>query len=245
MTIKPDLNGHTALVTGASRGIGAAIAIALAEAGAAVAVNYRERADDAEAVVAKIRESGGRATAIAADVSQAAAVAKMVDLAGSALGAIDILVNNAGLAIVRSIDDLTENDFDRTIAVNLKSAFLCTQAVLPAMRAKKWGRIVNISSGAARGAGAIGVHYNASKAGMEGLTRGYAARLVKEGITVNAVAPSLIETDMMRGRSDLARNIPLGRLGQPGEVAQAVLMVLGNDYMTGQTIILNGGMAFI
>ena len=245
MTIKPDLNGHAALVTGASRGIGAAIAMALAEAGAAVAVNYRERADDADAVVAKIRESGGRATAIAADVSQAAAVAKMVDLAGSALGAIDILVNNAGLAIVRGIDDLTESDFDQTIAVNLKSAFLCTQAVVPAMRAKKWGRIVNISSGAARGAGAIGVHYNASKAGMEGLTRGYAARLVKEGITVNAVAPSLIETDMMRGRSDLARNIPLGRLGQPGEVAQAVLMVLGNDYMTGQTIILNGGMAFI
>jgi len=245
MTIKPDLNGRTALVTGASRGIGAAIAIALAEAGAAVAVNYRERADEAEAVVAKIREFGGRAVAIAADVSQAAAVAKMVDLAGSALGAIDILVNNAGLAIVRGIDDLTESDFDQTIAVNLKSAFLCTQAVLPAMRVKKWGRIVNISSGAARGAGAIGVHYNASKAGMEGLTRGYAARLVKGGITVNAVAPSLIETDMMRGRSDLARNIPLGRLGQPNEVAQAVLMVLGNDYMTGQTIILNGGMAFI
>ena len=245
MTIKPDLNGHTALVTGASRGIGAAIAMALAEAGAAVAVNYRERADEADAVVAKIREFGGRATGIAADVSQAADVANMVDLAGSALGPIDVLVNNAGLAIVRSIDDLTESDFDLTIAVNLKSAFLCTQTVLPAMRAKQWGRIVNISSGAARGAGAIGVHYNASKAGMEGLTRGYAARLVKEGITVNAVAPSLIETDMMRGRSDLARNIPLGRLGQPSEVAQAVLMVLGNDYMTGQTIILNGGMAFI
>jgi 3-oxoacyl-[acyl-carrier protein] reductase len=116
--------------------------------------------------------------------------------------------------------------------------------VLPAMRARKWGRIVNISSGAARGAGAIGVHYNASKAGMEGLTRGYAARLVKEGITVNAVAPSLIETDMMRGRADLAARIPLGRLGQPDEVAQAVLMVLGNDYMTGQTIMLNGGMTF-
>ena len=245
MTIKPDLNGHTALVTGASRGIGAAIAIALAEAGAAVAVNYRERADQADAVVAKIREFGGRATGIAADVSQAAAVAKMVDLASSALGAIDILVNNAGLAIVRGIDDLTESDFDQTIAVNLKSAFLCTQAVLPAMRAKKWGRIVNISSGAARGAGAIGVHYNASKAGMEGLTRGYAARLVKEGITVNAVAPSLIETDMMAGRADLAQRIPLGRLGHPSEVAQAVLMVLGNEYMTGQTIMLNGGMAFI
>jgi 3-oxoacyl-[acyl-carrier protein] reductase len=245
MTIKPDLNNSIALVTGASRGIGAAIAIALAEAGAAVAVNYRERTSEAEAVVTEIKRKGGRAIAIAADVSQAAAVAKMVDQIGSALGGIDILVNNAGVAIVRGVDDLTEADFDQTIAVNLKSAFLCTQAVVPAMRAKKWGRIVNISSGAARGAGAIGVHYNASKAGMEGLTRGYAARLVKEGITVNSVAPTLIETDMMRGRSDLARNIPLGRLGQPDEVAQAVLMVLGNDYMTGQTIVLNGGMAFI
>jgi 3-oxoacyl-[acyl-carrier protein] reductase len=245
MIIKLDLTGRIALVTGASRGIGAAIAIALAEAGAAVAVNYRKRADDAETVVRKIEGMGGRAIAIAADVSQAAAVARMVDQAASALGPIDILVNNAGLAIVRGIDDLTESDFDVTIAVNLKSVFLCTQAVLPGMRAKKWGRIVNISSGAARGAGAIGVHYNASKAGMEGLTRGYAARLVKEGITVNAVAPSLIETDMMRGRSDLASRIPLGRLGHPDEVAKAALSVLGNDYMTGQTIVLNGGIAFI
>ena len=146
---------------------------------------------------------------------------------------------------MRGIDDLTEADFDRTIMVNLKSAFLCTQAVLPSMRARQWGRIVNITSGAARGAGAIGPHYNASKAGMEGLARGYAARLVKEGITINNVAPSLIETDMMMGRTDLARNIPLGRMGRPAEVAQAVAMVIGNDYMTGQTIILNGGMAFI
>src|SRR5271168_602952 len=215
----PNLGGHTALVTGASRGIGAAVALALAEAGAAVAVNYRERADDAEAVVAKIAASGGRAIAVAADVSQGYDVAIMVDQVTKALGPIDILINNAGMAIVRGVDDLTEAEFDLTISVNLKSAFLCTQAVLPAMRARQWGRIVNISSGAARGAGAIGVHYNASKAGMEGLTRGYAARLVKQGITVNAVAPSLIETDMMRGRSDLARNIPLGRLGQADEVA--------------------------
>src|ERR1700694_3439032 len=160
----------------------------------------------------------------------------MVDDIGSELGPIDILVNNAGMAIVRGIEDLTESDFDQTIAANLKSAFLCTQAVLPAMRAKKWGRIVNILSGAARGAGAIGVHYNASKAGMEGLTRGYAARLVKEGITVNAVAPSLIATDMMRGQAALVRRTPLGRLGHPEEVAQAALLVLGNAYMTGQTI---------
>src|SRR5258707_11607354 len=245
MTIKLDLNGHIALVTAAWRGIGAAIAAALAEAGAAVAVNYREHAAEAEAVVAKIKDIGGRAIAIAADVSQATAVATMVDQVASTLGAIDILVNNAGIAIVGGIDDLTESDFDATIAVNLKSAFLCTQAVVPAMRAKKWGRIVNISSGAARGGGAIGVHYNASKAAMEGLTRGYAARLVKEGITVNAVAPTLIETDMMRGRSDLASRNPPCRLGHPDEVAQAALSVLGNDYMTGQTIVLNGGMAFI
>jgi 3-oxoacyl-[acyl-carrier protein] reductase len=245
MTAKQDLSNRVALVTGGSRGIGAAIALALADAGCAVAVNYRERAEDAEAVVAKIKAMGGRAIAVAADVSQGTAVAAMVERAANALGPIDILVNNAGVAIVRGVDDLTEAEFDLTIAVNLKSAFLCTQAVLPAMRSRKWGRIVNITSGAARGAGAIGVHYNASKAGMEGLTRGYAARLVKEGITVNSVAPSLIETDMMRGRTDLARNIPLGRLGQPEEVAQAVVMVLGNDYMTGQTIVLNGGMTFI
>src|SRR6187401_2463965 len=169
----------------------------------------------------------------------------MIERVVSDLGPIDILVNNAGIAIVRGVDDLSEDDFDRTILVNLKSVFLCTQAVLPSMRARKWGRIVNISSGAARGAGAIGPHYNASKAGMEGLTRGYAARLVTQGITVNAVAPSLIETDMMSGQSDLAARIPLGRLGQSDEVAQAVLMVLGNDYMTGQTIMLNGGMSFI
>jgi 3-oxoacyl-[acyl-carrier protein] reductase len=240
-----NLKGHVALVTGASRGIGAAVALVLAGAGAAVAVNYRERAGGADAVVAKINAIGGRATAVAADVSKSTDVTAMVERVTKALGPIDILVNNAGMAIVRGIDDLTEAEFDRTIAVNLKSAFLCTQAVLPAMRARKWGRIVNISSGAARGAGAIGVHYNASKAGMEGLTRGYAARLVKEGITVNAVAPSLIETDMMGGRTDLARNIPLGRMGKADEVAQSVLMVIGNDYMTGQTVLLNGGMAFI
>jgi 3-oxoacyl-[acyl-carrier protein] reductase len=246
MTIAPDLRHRVALVTGASRGIGAAIAASLAEAGAAVAVNYRERADAAEAITAAIRAQGGKALAVAADVSRREKVAAMVARVAAELGPVDLLVNNAGIAILRGVDDLSEAEFDLTIAVNLKSAFLCTQAVLPAMRARRWGRIVNISSGAARGAGGIGVHYNASKAGMEGLTRGYAARVVKEGITVNAVAPSLIETDMIIERRDeVVRRIPLGRLGYPAEVAQAVLMVIGNPYMTGQTVQLNGGINFI
>jgi 3-oxoacyl-[acyl-carrier protein] reductase len=240
------LTNRVAVVTGGSRGIGRAVALALAEAGAAVAVNYLERAADAETVVAAIRGAGGRAMAAPADVSRAAAVADMMASVARELGPVDILVNNAGIGLIRTVDDLTEDDFDRTIAVNLKSAFLCIQAVVPGMRARQWGRIVNISSGAARGAGGIGPHYNASKAGMEGLTRGYAARLVKDGITVNAVAPSLIETDMVRaGLASSPARIPLGRFGTPEECAHAVLMVIGNAYMTGQTIALSGGMSFL
>jgi 3-oxoacyl-[acyl-carrier protein] reductase len=238
------LHGRTALVTGGSRGIGAEIVRSLAQVGAAVAVNYRERTGEANALVSAIGESGGRAIAIAADVSQSDAVARMVQCVKSELGPIDILINNAGVAITRDIQDLSETDFDQTIAVNLKSVFLCTQAVLPMMRSKGWGRIVNISSGAARGAGSIGPHYNASKAGIEGLTRGYAARLVKEGITVNAVAPSLIETDMMKGQPNLVSRVPVGRFGKAEEVAQAVMMLLDNAYMTGQTVAMSGGMAF-
>jgi 3-oxoacyl-[acyl-carrier protein] reductase len=238
------LRGRTALVTGGSRGIGAAISRALAEAGAAVAINYRERAAEADRLAEALRKTGVHAITVAADVSQREAVERMVDRLKAEFGTVDILVNNAGIAITRGVDDLSEADFDTTISVNLKSAFLCTQAVLPLMRAQKWGRIVNISSGAARGAGSIGPHYNASKAGMEGLTRGYAARLVKEGITVNAVAPSLIETDMMKGQHNLVGRIPLGRFGRADEVAGAVMMLIDNAYMTGQTVSMSGGMAF-
>jgi 3-oxoacyl-[acyl-carrier protein] reductase len=238
------LRGRTALVTGGSRGIGAAISRALAEAGATVAINYRERADEADRLAEALRKTDVHAITIAADVSQRDDVARMVEVVKSEFGTIDILINNAGVAITRGIDDLSETDFDRTISVNLKSVFLCTQAVLPLMRGQRWGRIVNISSGAARGAGAIGPHYNASKAGMEGLTRGYAARLVKDGITVNAVAPSLIETDMMKGQENLIGRIPLGRFGRAEEVATAVMMLINNPYMTGQTVAMSGGMAF-
>ena len=242
MSVAVDFSGRVALVTGGSRGIGRAIAVALAQSGAAVAVNYQANEAAALETLAMLPAN---AMVAPADVSSGAEVAAMVARVERELGPIDILVNNAGIAITRGVDDLTEEDFDRTILVNLKSAFLCLQAVLPGMRARKWGRIVNISSGAARGAGAIGPHYNASKAGMEGLMRGYAARLVKEGVTVNAVAPSLVLTDMIADRAEeFARRIPMGRLGTAEEVAQAVLMVAANAYMTGQTVHTNGGMNF-
>jgi 3-oxoacyl-[acyl-carrier protein] reductase len=239
------LDGRVALVTGGSRGIGKAIALALAECGATVAVNYQSRVDAAEAVVKAIAAAGGTALAVGADVSQQAEVTAMVAAVAEKLGPVDILINNAGIALIRGVEDLTEADFDRTIAVNLKSAFLCTQAVVASMKARGWGRIVNISSGAARGAGGVGLHYNASKAGMEGLTRGYSARLVQHGITVNAVSPSLVETDMTSTALKAnASRIPVGRMGRVEEVAQVVLMVVTNAYMTGQTVALNGGLHF-
>ena len=238
-----DLQGRVALVTGASRGIGRAIALALAERGAAVAVNFRTHAEEADAVVAQIRAAGGRAIAAPADVSISAQVNEMAARAAGELGPIDILVNNAGIAT----GGVREEDFDRGIAVNLKSAFLCTEAVLPAMCARRWGRIVNISSVAARGAGAVGVVYNASKAGLEGLTRGYASRVAKDGVTVNAIAPGPIDTEMgapLKAGGIEAR-IPVGRMGLAEEVAQATVMVIGNGFITGQTIGVNGGLAFL
>jgi 3-oxoacyl-[acyl-carrier protein] reductase len=237
-----DLSGRAALVTGASRGIGGAIAEALAACGAAVAVNFRARPDEADAVVRKIRDAGGTAIAIRADVSISAEVSELVERATRELGPIDILVNNAGIAI----PDAGEEAFDRILAANLKSAFLCTEAILPSMQARGWGRVVNISSVAARGSGAIGVGYNASKAGMEGLTRGYAARVAKDGITVNAVAPGPIDTEMGAPlkASGVAARVPLGRMGAPEEVAQATLMVVNNGFITGQTIAVNGGVLF-
>jgi 3-oxoacyl-[acyl-carrier protein] reductase len=245
MALYPDLSRRVALVTGAGRSIGKAIAITLAEAGADVAVNYRERADAAAATASEIRRLGRRAAVVQADVSLSAEVTALVATVARELGPIDILINNAGIAEPCGIEELTEETFDHTLAVNLKSAFLCSQAVLPGMRARGFGRIVNISSGAARGAGVVGVHYNASKAGMEGLTRGYAARVIQDGVTVNAVAPSLIATEMIKPhRSANVARIPIGRLGTVDEIASLVLLVVGNAYMTGQTVAANGGLHF-
>jgi len=242
-----DLNDRIALVTGGSRGIGKAIALTLADAGAAVAVNYRERSDEAEAVAAAIRKNGGRAEVFSADVSDRSAVQGMVRDIEDRLGPIDILINNAGIAAIRTIDEITEAEFDRSIAVNLKSVFLCTQAVLPRMRARRWGRIINLSSiGARIGAGSVSVAYGASKAGVEGLTRAYAVRLAQEGVTVNAIAPGLIDTEMGKPLLDagVAARIPVGRAGTGDEIAQAVLLLVRNDFMTGQTVAVNGGSLF-
>lgn len=242
-----DLHNRVALVTGGSRGIGKAIALALAAAGAAVAVNYRERSEEAEAVTEAVRKIGGRAAAFGADVSVRAAVQTMIEDIEQRLGAVDILVNNAGMAATLSLEEITEEDFDRAIAVNLKSAFLCTQAALPSMRARRWGRIVNLSSiGARVGAGSVSIAYGAAKAGVEGLTRAYALRLAGQGITVNAVAPGLVDTEMGKPLLDagVAARIPVGRAGTGDEIAQAVLLLIGNGYITGQTIAVNGGSLF-
>jgi 3-oxoacyl-[acyl-carrier protein] reductase len=242
-----ELNHHIALVTGGSRGIGKAIALALANAGVSVAVNYRERAEGAASVVQAIRGNGGRAVAVAADVSLASSVKTMIGTIEEQLGSIDILVNNAGISITRGLGDITEEDFDRTIAVNLKSAFLCTQAVLPHMRAQRWGRIINISSiGARIGARSSSVAYGAAKAGMEGLARAYALRVAPESVTVNTIAPGLIDTEMGKPliEAGIAAQIPVGRVGTGDDIAQTVLLLIQNGFITGQTIAVNGGSLF-
>jgi len=158
-----------------------------------------------------------------------------------------ILINNAGIPVIRGLDDLTEEDFDHAVAANLKSAFLCTQAVLPGMRARRWGRIVNISSiGARVGSGSISVVYGATKAGLEGLTRGYAIRLAPEGVTVNAVAPGLVDTEMGRPliKAGVGARIPVGRVGTGDEIAQAVLLLVREAFIAGQTVAVNGGALF-
>lgn len=236
------LSGKLALVTGGGRGIGAAVALSLADAGADIAINFRTRSQDAEEICAAIRKLGRRALAIQADISRSDEVKTMVERIERELGPVDIVVNNAGIARQLNLENIVEADWDEHINVNLKSAFLVTQAVLPQMRAHRWGRIINISSVAAQTGGLVGPHYAASKAGMLGLTHSYAALLAKEGITANTVCPALVGTEMLRANPRATSSvIPIGRFGTVDEIASVVRMIAENAYLTGQTINPNGG----
>jgi 3-oxoacyl-[acyl-carrier protein] reductase len=237
-----DLKGRIALVTGASRGIGRSIALSLATAGADMVLNFLTRTAEVKAVEAEILRLGRRCVSIQADVSVASEVERLAGEAERSMGTVEVLVNNAGIARQQALEQITESDWDELIDVNLKSCFLVTQAFLPAMRTRKWGRIINISSVAAQIGGVVGPHYAASKAGMLGLTHYYARYLAGDGITVNAIAPALIETDMTRTnvRASTA-NIPMARFGSVEEVSDIALLLATNGYITGQTIHVNGG----
>ena len=238
------LKGKIALITGSSRGIGKEIAIAFAREGIDVVINYNKSTQAAEKTAAIVRDLGARSLTIACDVSSGNAVSKMVDEINQEFGKIDILVNNAAIVHKDLLENMSESAWDQVMDVNLKSAFLVTQACLPHMRESQWGRIINISSVAAVTGGVTGPIYVASKAGMLGLTRSYAALLVKEGITANSIAPALIDTDMLRSLNVTPEKIPLGRFGTVEEVADVAVMMVKNGYMTGQTIHLNGGWYF-
>ncbi len=237
------LNGKVALVTGASRGIGKGIALALAAAGCDVAVNYVSRETDAQGTVDAIRALGRRAVAVKGDVSKSADVAALIAAVESGLGPIEILVNNAGRATFQSIEQMTEASWNETLAVNLTSVFLLSQAVLPGMRARKWGRIINLTSVAAQAGSVMAVHYSAAKAGVIAATKSYARLLAKEGITVNAIAPALIGTEMVVSNPHVKPDIvPVGRFGSVEECADVAVLLASNGYITGQTIGVNGGM---
>ena len=240
--IQPALKGRVALVTGGSRGIGREIAIALARAGADIAVNFLSREREANETRREIVRLGRKAVVVQADVSLGADVKRMVEEVQERLGPIEILVNNAGITRPQALERITERDWDAVVDMNLKSIFLVTQAVFRQMRARKWGRIVNLSSVAAQTGGIIGPHYAASKAGILGLTHSYANLLANDGITVNAIAPALIETEMLAGnRKAKPGKIPVGRFGTVDEVADVAVMLACNGYITGQTINVNGG----
>lgn len=243
------LSGKTALVTGASRGIGRAIALELAAAGADVAVNYAGSEEAANAVAREIEGLGRRAIAIKADVGSAAEAEHMVSQAIEAFGRIDILVNNAGITRDNLIMRMKEEEFDQVINTNLKGVFNCIKAVTRPMMKQRSGRIINISSVV----GALGnpgqANYVAAKAGVIGLTKASARELASRGITVNAVAPGFIATDMTDKLSEeqkaaLLPQIPLSRMGQPEEIARVVRFLASEDasYLTGQTLHVDGGM---
>ena len=238
-----DLTGRVALVTGGSGGIGRRIADGLAEAGAAVAVGYGSGAGPASDVVARIAGGGGRAIAVGADLRRPESSAELVAAVEEGLGPVDVLVANAGLSRVQALDEITLPDWDELLAVNLRAPFLLAQRVVPGMRDRGFGRILFTSSVAAFTGGIVGPHYAASKSGLHGLTHFLASRLAPHGVTVNALAPALIEdTGMLPGDpGELGSRIPVGRVGRPEEVADLALAVLRNPYLTNQVLSLDGG----
>lgn len=248
------LKGKVAIVTGASRGIGRAISKRLADEGAKVVINYNSSEKEAEDLHLEIASSGGESVTFKGDVSNSKDVARMVDATMAKFGRIDILVNNAGIIFRKKILESVEEEWDRTIDVNLKSVYLCSKAVAPVMIQQKRGKIVNVSSISGLNAPASALEipdYTASKAGVVGLTKALALNLAP-AINVNVVCPGATETDMLRQMSDSARTAriaetPLGRLGRPEEVADAVLFLASDDsdFVTGETLVVSGGRSML
>ena len=243
------LSGKTALVTGASRGIGRAIALRLASEGASVAVNYNGSEARAAEVVEQIRAAGGTAFAVQADVSDAASVAAMFDAVKEQFDRLDILVNNAGITSDGLLIGLKESQFDQVVDTNLKGAFLCMQLAAKRMIRQRSGRIISISSFTGVHGNAGQTNYAASKAGLIGLTKSAARELGSRGITVNAIAPGYIDTDMTAALSDQVKEtilaeIPLKRIGMPEDIAAAAAFLASDDaaYITGQVLEVGGGM---
>jgi 3-oxoacyl-[acyl-carrier protein] reductase len=234
---------RVALVTGGSGGIGQAIALALAAQGAVVAVSYSQGREAAEKVAAQITGQGGRAVALGADLGSATAPGELVSSTEAALGPIDLLISNAGVGQRRTLEEVTVAEFDQTLAVNLRAPFLLAQRVLPGMRGRGFGRTLFVSSVAAFTGGIVGPHYASSKAGLHGLIHFLASRFAAGHVTVNGLAPALITgTGMLPGEpAELARRIPVGRLGRPAEVADLALAILANPYVTNQVISVDGG----
>ena len=242
---------EVAWVTGSSTGIGAASAVALAEAGCRVAVHYNRSEDEAREVVERISSSGGEAMLVGGDVADAGEVGRMAREIEDRYGRLDVLVNNAGSLIERrSFSEMTEDLWDRVMEVNLKSVFLCSQAVLPTMKRQGEGRIINVTSVAARNGGGPGsAAYAAAKGGVSTLTRAMAKELVSENILVNGVAPGVITTPFHERftppevRERMTAGIPIGREGTPEEVAGAVVFLASPaaDYLVGEIIEVNGG----
>jgi 3-oxoacyl-[acyl-carrier protein] reductase len=237
----------TSLVTGASRGIGRAVALRLAAEGHDVAVGYGSRAAAAEEVAAAIRTLGRRATIAGADLTDPSAADAIVDAVEAALGPVDVLVANAGVSTPgRRVEEIALEEWDRLHAVNLRAPFLLARRVLPGMEERGFGRIVLVSSVAAYTGGIIGAHYASSKAGLHGLAHSLSRQAAGRGVTVNVVAPALVESDMLpadpdvRGR--LAESLPVGRLGTPDEVADLIAAVVRNAFVTDQAILVDGGL---